>query len=276
MNKAAKIALGIGAAGAALFGTACFLTAPGRATAEQKRPFMGRNIAHRGLYKEDQSIPENTLSAFALAAEQGYGIELDVHITDDDRLVVFHDDDLERMTGEEGLVEDQMWRELKELCLADTDEHMPLFSEVLALIDGRVPIILELKPDSRRNELCERVLEFLRTYKGDICVESFDPFIVGWFRKHAPDILRGQLSQPPEDFKDDLSPVKAFALGNVLTNFIGRPHFLAYKIGRKSLGARLCRMMGVMKVGWTSHEPSSEIDHDTVIFEHYNPSLRFK
>lgn len=276
MNKLLKAALGIGAVGAAAVGAAAFLTAPAKATDEQKRPFMGRNFAHRGLYREDQEIPENSLSAFDLAASEGYGIELDVHITADDRLVVFHDDTLERMTDGEGLVEEQLWRELRELCLADSKERMPLFSEVLNVIDGRVPIILELKPDHRRYELCERVLEFIRTYKGEICIESFDPFIVGWFRKQAPDILRGQLSQPPKDFDGDLSPIKAFFLGNVLTNFIARPHFLAYKIGKKPFGAKLCQLMGAIRVGWTAHEPSAEERSDAVIFEYYRPSQRFK
>lgn len=276
MNKLIKAALGIGAVGAAAVGVAAYLAAPAKANDEQKRAFIGRNFAHRGLYREDQQIPENSLTAFDLAAAEGYGIELDVHITADDRLVVFHDDTLERMTDEEGVVEELLWRELRELCLGDSSERMPLFSEVLNIIDGRVPIILELKPDSRRGELCERVLEFIRTYNGEICIESFDPFIVGWFRKHAPDILRGQLSQPPKDFSDDISPIKAFLLGNVFTNFIARPHFLAYKIGKKPFGAKLCELMGAIRVGWTAHEPSAEEYEDAVIFEYYRPSQRFK
>lgn len=272
MNKFFKIALPLTGLAAA----AVYMTAPGRATKEQKAPFVGRNFAHRGLYSDDQSIPENSLTAFDMAAQEGYGIELDVHISADDRIVVFHDDTLERVCSEDGRVEDWFWKELKSLYLYDSDEHMPLLSDVLNIIDGRCPIILELKPDKRRNELCERTLEFLRSYKGEVCIESFDPFIVRWFRKNAPDILRGQLSQPPKEFKGETSRCKAFLLGNLLTNFLARPQFVAYKIGRKPLTVRLCQMMGAIKTGWTAHDPIEEKKCDMVIFEHYRPCQRFR
>lgn len=272
MNKFLKIALPL----AGVAATAVYLTAPGRAKKEQKAPFVGRNFAHRGLYTEDQSIPENSLTAFDMAAEEGYGIELDVHISADDRIVVFHDDDLERICGEEGRVEDMFWRELKEYYLYDSTEHMPLLSDVLNIVDGRCPIILELKPDKRRTELCERTLEFLRSYKGDVCIESFDPFIVRWFKINAPDILRGQLSQRPRDYKGETSRCRAFLLGNLLTNFLCRPQFVAYKIGRKPLTVHLCNILGAIKTGWTAHEPTAERKSDMVIFEHFRPCQRFK
>ena len=275
MNKFAKIAIPFAVVSAAA-GAAVYLTKPARASAEQKAPFFGRNFAHRGLYTEDQFTPENSLTAFDMAAQAGYGIELDVHITEDDRIVVFHDDTLERMCEEEGRVEDCPWAEIKSLSLAGSDETMPLLSDVLNVIGGRCPIILELKADRRRNELCERTLEFIRSYSGELCIESFDPRIVGWFRKNAPDILRGQLSQPPEAFEGSVSKLKAFCLGNLLTNFIARPHFVAYKIGRKPLTVRLCEALGAIKVAWTAHDPSAELCNDVVIFEHYRPSQRFR
>lgn len=275
MNKFAKIALPFAFASAAA-AAAVYMVKPAKATEEQKLPFVGRNIAHRGLFTEDQFTPENSLSAFDLAIQAGYGIELDVHITEDDRIVVFHDDTLERMCDAEGRVEDCFWAELKNLPLSGGDETMPLLSDVLNLVGGRCPIILELKPDRHRNELCERTLEFIRSYNGDICVESFDPRIVAWFRKNAPEILRGQLSQPAGDFGDAANKLQAFALGNLLTNFISRPHFVAYKIGKKPFLVRLCDRLGAIKVGWTAHDPSAEFDNDVVIFEHYRPSQRFR
>lgn len=275
MNKFAKIALPCAAAAAAV-GAVVYLTKPEKAGREQKAPFLGRNFAHRGLFTEDQFTPENSLTAFDLAAQAGYGIELDVHITEDDRIVVFHDDTLERMCEEDARVEECFWAELKNLSLAGGDETMPLLSDALNVIGGRCPIILELKSDRRRNELCERTLEFIRSYSGELCVESFDPRIVGWFKKNAPDILRGQLSQPPEEYGDATSKIKAFFLGNLLTNFISRPHFVAYKIGRRPLLVRLCDALGAMKVAWTAREPSAELSNDAVIFEHYRPSQRFK
>ena len=110
MNKFAKIALPFAFASAAA-AAAVYMVKPAKATEEQKLPFVGRNIAHRGLFTEDQFTPENSLSAFDLAIQAGYGIELDVHITEDDRIVVFHDDTLERMCDAEGRVED--WLNLK-------------------------------------------------------------------------------------------------------------------------------------------------------------------
>ncbi len=275
MNKFAKIAIPFAAVTAAA-ATAIYLTKPGKASKEQKAPFVGRNFAHRGLFSEDQFVPENSLTAFDLAADAGYGIELDVHITEDDRIVVFHDDTLERVCEVEGRVENYLWSELKNLTLCGTSETMPLLSDVLNVVAGRSPIILELKPDKRRNELCERTLEFIRSYNGDICIESFDPRIVAWFRISAPDILRGQLSQPPADFAGDASKITAFAVGNLLTNVISRPHFIAYKIGKKPFLVRLCHVMGAIKVCWTAHDPSAEQKNDMVIFEHYRPSQRFK
>lgn len=275
MNKFAKIAIPFAAVAAAA-GAAVYLTKPAKATQEQKAPFLGRNFAHRGLFTEDQFTPENSLTAFDMAAEAGYGIELDVHITEDDRIVVFHDDTLERMCDEEGRVEDCLWAELKSLSLAGSDETIPLLSDVLNVISGRCPIILELKADKRRSELCERTLEFIRSYNGDICIESFDPRIVGWFKKNAPEILRGQLSQPPADFEGSTSKLQAFALGNLLTNCVARPHFVAYKLGKKPLTVRLCELLGAIKVAWTAHDPAAELSNDVVIFEHYRPSQRFR
>ena len=275
ISKFAKIAIPFAAVSAAA-ASAIFLTKPGKASRVQKAPFVGYNFAHRGLFSEDQFIPENSLTAFNLAADAGYGIELDVHLTEDDRIVVFHDDTLERACESEDRVEGCLWSELKNLPLFGSNETMPLLSDALNVIAGRCPVIIELKPDKRRRELCERTLEFIRSYNGDVCVESFDPRIVAWFRRNAPDILRGQLSQPAADFAGDASKITAFAVGNLLTNCIARPHFVAYKIGRKPLMLRLCHAMGAMKVGWTSHEPSAEKKNDAVIFEHYRPCQRFK
>ncbi len=275
MNKFAKIAIPFAVVTAAA-GAAVYLTKPAKATREQKEPFVGRNFAHRGLYTEDQFTPENSLTAFDLAAQAEYGIELDVHITEDDRIVVFHDDTLERMCEVEGRVEDCFWAEIKNLSLCGGDDTIPLLSDALNVVAGRCPIILELKSDKRRNELCERTLEFIRSYNGDICIESFDPRIVGWFKKNAPDILRGQLSQPSSDFEENTSSLRSFVLGNLLANFISRPHFIAYKIGAKPLMVRLCEAMGAIKVAWTACDPSAELKNDLVIFEHYRPSQRFK
>ncbi len=251
--------------------TTIYLTMPAKTSDDKKKPFTGRNFAHRGLFSKDQTVPENSVKAFELATEAGYGIELDVHITKDNKVVVFHDDTLDRVCGIDGRIEDCNWSDLKNLRLYETTESIPLLQEVLDMIAGRIPIILELKPDKRRSELCEHTYRHIINYSGEICIESFDPRIVAWFRKNAPNILRGQLSQPPKDYKNSTSIVKAFLVGNLLTNCLSRPNFIAYKIGKKPLLLRLNHMLGAMKVAWTSHSPSSEKENDAVIFEHYKP-----
>ena len=254
-----------------------FFVAPGRAKAEICAPFYGRNIAHRGFFSPDQSVPENSLAAFDIACEKGYGAELDVQLTKDGHVVVFHDDTLSRMCGVDARVDEYTLEELGKLRLKGTDQTIPLFSDVLETVGGRGPLIVELKTGRRNRELCEKTYALLKDYDGEKCIESFDPFIVGWFRRNAKELFRGFLSQPPRDYgntaKDKLT---GFLLGNVLFNFIARPHFIAYKIGRRTFPVRFCLDLGAVPVAWTAHDTGAEADHDVVIFEHYEPEIRFK
>ena len=185
-----KTACKIAAPAAACAGAFAFLVAPGRATRAQKAPFLYRNYAHRGLHTEDGTVPENSLPAFRAAAEAGYAVEMDVHLTADDQLVVFHDDTLERMCGVPGVIDDFTLAELRVLRLGDTDCVIPTFAEALEALGGRVPLLLEVKRGHNNRRLCALTLAALRTYGGPYCVESFDPTIVAWFRRNAPDILR--------------------------------------------------------------------------------------
>ena len=263
---------------AAAAGLAVYLVAPAHATREQKAPFVDRNYAHRGLHKKDKSVPENSLAAFRRAVKAGYGVEMDVHITADDQLAVFHDDTLKRMIpgAPDGRIETFTLEELKQFRLLKTEEQIPTLEEALAVLAGRVPLILEIKSGPRNNRLCALTAGALAQYTGPVCIESFDPFILRWFKKHAPQYLRGQLAQKPEDFKDKLPRVEAKLAGNVLMNYASRPHFIAYRIGDKPLTVRLCEKMGAMKAGWTSREWKHEKDYDMFIFEHYKPGVWFR
>ena len=171
-----------------------FMLAPGRVTKRQRAPFQNVNFAHRGLHSRDKSVPENSLEAFELASRAGYGIELDVQLSKDGQVVVFHDDDLKRVCGVDCRVDERTYAELTELRLCGTEYTVPLFTEVLATVRGRSPLIVELKRGRRNIELCEKTYALLAEYRGDVCIESFDPFIVAWFRFHAPELLRGQLT----------------------------------------------------------------------------------
>ena len=264
-----------------LFGALCALpvlmVAPGHTTKELRAPFHGRNIAHRGLYSKDQKTPENSLAAFEKAVEAGYGIELDVALSRDGEVVVFHDDTLERICGVKAGIGEKTFAELRELSLCASEERIPLLSEVLALVDGRVPIVVELKNGKRNRELCRKTLALLNAYRGEVCIESFNPLIVTWFRFHAPNLLRGQLSQQFGEYTGSgLPKAEAFALSHTLLNFAARPQFIAYRIGKKPFSIKLSEFLGAIPVAWTSHDRRSESENDFVIFEHYLPKVRYK
>ena len=257
--------------------TPVFLVAPGAASKRQKAPFMGVNFAHRGLHSRDKTVPENSLEAFRLAAREGYGIELDVQLSKDGQVVVFHDDTLDRVCGVHARVDEKTYEELKQLSLCGTEQTIPLFSDVLAVIRGRGPLIVELKTGRHNRELCEKTYALLESYRGEVCIESFNPFIVTWFRLHAPDLVRGQLAMPRKHYAGEgFSRLQTFALSHTLFNFLARPQFIAYRIGPEPPLVRLSEALGAMRIGWTSHEPRNEKGRDGVIFEFYRPKLRFK
>jgi len=272
MKKGVKIAVAVAAVAAA---APVFLLAPGRAGKRQKSAFLGVNYAHRGLHTRDKSVPENSLEAFRLAARQGYGVELDVQLTKDGHVVVFHDATLDRVCGVEGRVDEFTYGELCKFRLCGSEYGIPLLSEVLAVIRNRGPIVLEIKPGKRNKELCRKTYEILSTYRGDVCIESFHPMIVSWFRFHAPEFVRGQLAMPAKGYKDQ-GKFMAFVLSNTLLNFIARPHFIAYDIGKRPLAVKFAQLLGAMPFCWTSHEPANEKGMDGVIFEFYKPKPKFK
>ena len=152
MNKLV-FGLGIASVGAL---AAAFLLAPEKAEEARRAPFYGRNFAHRGLHSPDKNRPENSLPAFAEAAAAGYGVELDVRLTRDGALVVFHDDDLSRLCGREEKVEALTLDEIRELRLCGTEFGIPLLSEALEILGPDSPVIIELKRGSRNTELCEK------------------------------------------------------------------------------------------------------------------------
>lgn len=273
MKKSIAVA-GLVAAAAAV-AVPIILAAPGRTKKTRKSPFMGRNFAHRGLHSEDMSVPENSMEAFRQARDAGYGVELDLQMSKDGEVVVFHDDTLERMCGVEGRVDEKDYAELREMSLCGTEEHMPLLGEVLELVDGSVPMIIELKNGRHNRELCEKTCALLSGYKGDFFVESFNPLVLGWFRRNAKDMLRGQLATGCGDYRNFKKPM-AFALSRCLMNAVSRPHFIVYRIGPKPFTVRLAEKMGAMSVGYTSRSEENEHGRDVVIFEYYRPRIKYK
>jgi len=259
-----------------------YCIAPGKMSPEAKKTaqvFCGLNCAHRGLHTEDKQVPENSISAFIAAHEGNYGVELDVQLSKDGQVVIFHDDDLKRVCNIEARVNSKDWEELSKIKLLDTNECIPLLTDVLEVL-GDTPVIVELKSAGpNNNKLCEETLKIMREQGQRWCIESFDPRICLWFHKNAPDVLRGQLSRPPKNM-EGISSLTAVLLGNLLTNFISRPHFIAYENTRHPLTVKLCRAMKPMNVIWTvrpNHDiKKCEKENDTIIFEFYKPEPTYK
>ena len=171
----------------------------------------GWRYAHRGLHGD--GAPENSMAAFRRAVEGGYGIELDVHLLKDGSLAVLHDHSLKRTAGADVLIEDITPADLANYRLEGTDEAIPLFSQVLELVAGRIPLIVELKSTTGNfAALTEAVTRMLDTYQGIYCIESFDPRCVHWLKCNRPELIRGQLA---ENFFRSKSSIKAFIINTV-------------------------------------------------------------
>ncbi|MBE6766689.1 MAG: glycerophosphodiester phosphodiesterase [Ruminococcaceae bacterium] len=263
------IILGIVAFLAALI---IFLIFPAARRHPDRKILSGLYIAHRGLHDLEGAAPENSLSAYRLAVEKGFAIEIDIHITADGEIVVFHDDTPKRVCGASGKIEDMTLSELKALRLAGTDEQIPTLRECLDTVDGRVPLLIEFKCLKNPAPLCEAANEILKDYKGKYFIQSFYPPVLAWYRKNRPDICRGQLSTVFG--KDD--PGFYVFLTWLFTNVIARPDFVSYDfLHKKQFFRRLCTLLGAFPVGWTftgkEQVESAKDSFDTYIFENFLP-----
>lgn len=216
------------------------------------------HYAHRGLH--GNGVAENSMSAFEKALEKGYGIELDLHLLKDGTLAVIHDSTLIRTTGKDGVVEDLTAVDLKNYTLENTNQTIPTFKEVLNLFNGKAPMIIELKPyKNNHKKLVMATVSALKDYKGDYCIESFDPRCLMHLKKMAPDIVRGQLSQNFFRSKEKLNFLLKFILTNNLLNFLTKPDFIAYKFDdRKNTSNIICEIIyKTQMVGWTITDEES-------------------
>ena len=250
-----------------------FLIAPKKR--REMDAFKNKMYAHRGLHNGERA--ENSMSAFKAAVEKGYGIELDIRLSKDGQLVVFHDDTLGRVCGVEGKVIDFTAEELATFSLNGTSDGVPLFSDVLALIDGKVPLLVEIKEDPGNSAVSLAACEMLRGYKGPYIIESFNPLSLRTVKKNMPKIPRGILSHRYYEYEQYRKPLY-FLLQTLLLNFLCRPAFIAYDHRHAdSLALRFIRsFFGVPTLAWTVR--SAEEEHearkrgfDGIIFENYLP-----
>ena len=257
-------------AAAALISTMGLYTLKGRSGHPGMEALRGWGYAHRGLHAP--GIPENSMAAFRAALEKGYGIELDIHLMKDGNLAVIHDASLLRTAGVDVQIEDLTAEDLERYRLEGTDEKIPLFRDVMALYEGKAPMIVELKPvRDNHAALARAACDLLENYRGAYCIESFDPRCIQWLRKNRPQIIRGQLA---ENFVANGSKIPTairFALTHNLLNFATCPDFVAYKFADRndSPTTALCRKAwDIQGVAWTIR---SQKDYDTALREGWLP-----
>ena len=202
-------------------------------------------IAHRGIH-DNKNIYENTLESFKLAIKKGYIIELDIRITKDKQIVVFHDNNTKRITKQEKIVEESTYKELNNQNII----HIPLLSEVLDLVSGKVPLLIELKQTNKVGELETIFMKIMKKYKGKYAIQSFNPNVLYWFKRNYPKVLRGQLSSKYN--KQKIPTIKKVILSNMLLNIFTKPNFISYKYNELSLEKiNKYKKKNIHLIGWT-------------------------
>ena len=243
---------------------------------KQWAPFKGVYYAHRGLHDNESEAPENSLPAFKKAVKAGYGIELDVQLTKDRVPVVFHDFTLERACGKPGKVYEYTYEELQQFPLFQSNERIPKFEEVLKVVDGKVPLIVEIKLEWMDLTVCAFVDKLLKEYKGMYCIESFNPLVLTWYRRYHNDVLRGQLSDAFLK-EGEYRGVLYWILQNLLLNWMTKPDFVAYNHKyADNLSRRLCRKLYKnMAAAWTIKSQqeleAAKEEFDIFIFDSFIP-----
>ena len=251
-------------------------------TQSRKLPDRGKwlieyNYAHRGLH--DNENPENTLGAFENAVNNNYAIELDVQLSKDDKIMVFHDNNLKRLTGVNGKVKDYTTEELGAFKINNTNFGIPLLSNVLQLVNDKVPLLIETKNEGFAGELEVSLYEILKDYKGKYAVQSFSPFSISWFKKNAPDVIRGQLASDFKEPEKNKPKIFYFSLKHLIINFISRPQFISYdKSGIEAGIIRRLRKFGTGVLCWTiknkNEQAHVEPYTNSIIFENFEPSSK--
>ena len=202
-------------------------------------------IAHRGIH-DNKNIYENTLESFKIAIKKGYIIELDIRITKDKQIVVFHDNNTKRITKQEKIVEESTYKELNNQNII----HIPLLSEVLDLVSGKVPLLIELKQTNKVGELETIFMKIMKKYKGKYAIQSFNPNVLYWFKRNYPKVLRGQLSSKYN--KQKIPTIKKVILSNMLLNIFTKPNFISYKYNELSLEKiNKYKKKNIHLIGWT-------------------------
>lgn len=189
----------------------------------------GKYFTHRGLHNKGSGIPENSMLAFKESLKINKPIEFDIHLLMDGNIVVFHDNNLYRMTGYNKDLKTCTYNDIRQLKLLNTKESIPLLEDVLKLVNGQVLLDIELKSSLPVGKLEARTCEYLDDYKGQFVVSSFNPKSVRWFKKHRPGYIRGQIAYETKVY-ESLRFIQRFIYKYMLLNFISKPDFIAYRL----------------------------------------------
>ena len=236
--------------------------------------------AHRGLHDAAAGIPENSLAAFDRAIAAGVGIELDVRLTRDGDVIVFHDVLLDRLTDATGPVYARNRDSLRKIHIAGTDNRIMTLHDTLIHIGGRVPVLIEAKTDGipQYQPVCFAIRRALEGYQSPAAVMSFDPRLTGWFFRHHPKVVRGLVMT-----EEDRKPLSRWNLRKRIKRQLvishSHPHFLAYDIARlPSDVTAQARMRKRPVLTWTVRTHDQHVlaaaNADEVIFEGRVPSAR--
>ncbi|AML50640.1 glycerophosphodiester phosphodiesterase family protein [Falsihalocynthiibacter arcticus] len=246
--------------------------------------FLDRPLAHRGLHNASALRPENSRAAFLAAIGGGYGIELDVQLSKDGQAMVFHDYNMTRLTGVHGPIQMRESGDLVQIELLHGEKQtIPLLAEVLALVAGRVPLLVEIKDQDGAmgpnvGALEKAVAECAASYKGPIAFMSFNPYSVEVIANLLPDHPRGLTTclmddkgslHVPRDRRDELAAIQDF--DRTKSSFISHDHN-SLSIPR----VQELKSLGVPVLCWTITSNASEVAArqvaDNVTFEQYLPS----
>jgi len=228
-------------------------------------------IAHRGFHNAEN--PENTIGAFNNAIEHNYAIELDVQMLADGTVVVIHDNKLSRLCGVDKYISNCNLEDLQNLYVLDTKWQIPTLKQVLEFVNGKTPLLIEIKNTLKVGALESAVYDLLKDYQGEYAIQSFNPFTLQWFKENAPNVIRGQLSSY---FKgEDLSFIKKALLKKLRLNKISSPHFVSYNAD--NLPNRYCNKCKLPILAWTvrSQEEYMKVVKfaDNIIFENFEPTI---
>jgi glycerophosphoryl diester phosphodiesterase len=242
--------------------------------------WLKRSIAHRGLHDEARGIIENTGSSVEAAIAKGYAVEVDLQCAAHGVPIVFHDRTLDRLTAEHGAVADRDAAALRDIPLRNSKDCILSLEGLLGLVDGRVPLLIEVKSTWSGDHAYEHnIAAALAAYKGHVALMSFDPECVAAFRRVAPSLPRGLIAERFEDkhYWPDLSAGQRFAMRHLLTAAIARPHFIAYDIrALPALAPGIARdIFRLPLLTWTvrseADKANAQLFADAMIFEGIEP-----